>query len=127
MKHDAIIMQFDTVLPFGGLALSALNGPQFKKNDEAEEPQPGIKPSKSQKNPAQPEANHTPISKEMSVCCHWVLGKFVMHYYYGKKMSKMPKKNTNEMFKGRLCSVFLRITLKAHCIWLRSSGLAIWF
>ena len=48
MKHDAIIMQFDTVLPFGGLALHALNGPQFKKNDEAEESQPGIKPSKSQ-------------------------------------------------------------------------------
>lgn len=27
MKHDAIIMQFDTVLPSGGLALNALNGP----------------------------------------------------------------------------------------------------
>ena len=27
MKHDAIIMQFDTVLPSGGLALNALTGP----------------------------------------------------------------------------------------------------
>ena len=27
MKHDAIIMQFDIVPPFGGLALNALNGP----------------------------------------------------------------------------------------------------
>ena len=31
MKHDAIIMQFDTVLPFGGLASNALNAPSSRK------------------------------------------------------------------------------------------------
>lgn len=101
MKRDAIIMQLDMVLPFGNLAqvVYALNGSQFQKNEEAGGASAWNQTQLITVEPSIAIANHSPMSKEMSACCHWVWVKFRMHYYCSKKMNKMPNKNTNKSFK----------------------------